>query len=284
MKNRTVATIDRRHQLPYEEFAEEYLFPNKPVIISGAVNGWRALDNWTPTYFQNKYGSMNLSIDGKNYTMADFIDRVNSSSSGNPAPYLRNEIIEQFLPELLADISPLPRYFFPNWLDGRLSRVLRSRLHNGSPELYIGGSGAKFPFLHFDSYHTHAFLVQIYGRKEYTAFSADQTPYIYVRPNQYNASQIPDIENPDLGKFPLFAKAVPMRFRLHPGEILFIPGGLWHTAKMLTPSISISVNRANASNWAKLTHDMCSNAPLHMKPIAAAYLTGMRAFRTLTGS
>jgi hypothetical protein len=52
-----------------------------------------------------------------------------------------------------------------------------------------------------------------------------------------------DIDNPDLDKFPLFAKAVPMRFRLHPGEILFIPGGLWHTAKMLTPSIS--VNRAN---------------------------------------
>jgi hypothetical protein len=284
MKNTTVATIVRRQQLLYEEFAEEYLFPGKPVIITGAVSGWRALDNWTPEYFKNKYGSMNLRIDAKNYTMADFIDRVNSSSTANPAPYLRNEIIEQFLPELLADISPLPRYFFPNWLDGRLSRVLRSRLHNGSPELYIGGSGAKFPFLHFDSYHTHAFLVQIYGTKEYTAFSGDQTPYIYVRPNQYNASQIPDIENPDLNKFPLFAHAVPMRFRLHPGEILFIPGGLWHTAKMLTPSISVSVNRANASNWGKLTHDMCNNAPPHMKLIAAAYLTGMRAFRTLTGS
>lgn len=284
MKNTTVATIDRRHQLSYEEFAEEFLFPNKPVIISGAIDGWRALDSWTLEYFKQKYGSMTLSIDRTNYTMADFIDRVTSSTSANPAPYMRNEIIEQFLPELLADISPLPRYFFPNWLDGRLSRVLSSRLHSGSPELYIGGAGAKFPFLHFDSYHTHAFLTQIYGTKEYTAFSADQTPYIYVRPDQYNASQIPDIENPDLQKFPLFANAVPMRFRLHPGEILFIPGGLWHTAKMLTPSISISVNRANASNWAKLTHDMCRNAPLPMKPIAAAYLTGLRAFHTLTGS
>jgi len=284
MQYPTVANIDRRHELPYEQFAEEYLFPNKPVIISGAMEVWRAVDNWTPEYFKTKYGSISLCIDGKNYTMADFIDRVTSSTSANPAPYLRNEIIEQFLPELLADISPLPRYFFPNWLDGRLSRVLRSRLHSGSPELYIGGSGAKFPFLHFDSYHTHAFLAQIYGTKEYTAFSADQTPYIYVSPKQYNASQIPDIENPDLNQFPLFANAVPMRFRLHPGEILFIPGGLWHTAKMLTPSISVSVNRANASNWAKLTHDMCRNAPLPMKPIAAAYLTGLRAFHTLTGS
>jgi len=284
MKGMKLAQIDRRHRLPYEEFVLGYLFPNKPVIISGALSGWRALDNWTPDYFKDHYRTKNLSIDGKKYTMADFIDRVNSSTLDNPAPYLRNAVIDQFLPELRADIAPQPPYFFPNWLDGKLSRVLRSRLHDGSPELYIGGRGAKFPFLHFDSYHTHAFLTQIYGIKEYTAFSEDQTPLIYVDPHQYNASQIPDIENPDLDKFPLFAQAVPMRFQLHPGEILFIPGGLWHTAKMLTPSISISVNRANASNWSTLTHDMCTHAPLHIKPLAAAYLTGLRAFHTLCGS
>jgi histone arginine demethylase JMJD6 len=276
--------IDRRHRISYEEFADQYLFPGKPVIIGGAVDHWRALRVWDPAFFKNKYGSVNLHIDGQRYTMADFIDRVESSSAINPAPYLRNEIIDQFLPELLADISPLPDYFFPNWLDGKVSRALRSRLHDGSPEIYIGGSGAKFPFLHFDSYHTHAFLTQIYGVKEYTTFAEEQTPFIYVNPHKYNASQIPDVENPDLDQFPLFAKAAPMRFLLHPGEILFIPGGLWHTARMLTPSISVSVNRANASNWSTLTHDMWRNAPLPMKPLAAAYLTGIRAFHSLVDS
>jgi hypothetical protein len=197
----TVVDIDRRHKLPYEDFAHEYLFPNKPVILSGALEGWQAVANWTPDYFKDKYGSMNLSIDGKDYTMAEFIDRVNSSTPENPAPYLRNAIVDQLLPELLSDIEPLPSYFFPNWLDGRFSHALRSRLHSGSPELYIGGSGAKFPFLHFDSYHTHAFLAQVYGIKEYTAFSPDQTPYIYVSPNKYNASEIPDLETPDLEKY-----------------------------------------------------------------------------------
>jgi hypothetical protein len=279
-KPMTVVEIDRRHKLAYETFAREYLFPNKPVILSGALESWGAVAHWTPEYFKNTYGSVNLNIDGKDFTMAEFIDRVNSSSPENPAPYLRNAIIDEFLPDLLPDIEPLPSYFFPNWLDGKFSNPLRW-LHNGSPELYIGGSGAKFPVLHFDNYHTHAFLAQVYGVKEYTAFSPDQTPYIYVNPNQYNASEIPDVENPDLEKFPLFAKTVPMRFLLHPGEILFIPGGLWHTAKMLTPSISISVNRANASNWSKLSHDVYTHAPLHLKPIAAAYLTGMRVFHTI---
>ena len=276
-----VVEIDRRHKLAYEDFVHECLFPNKPVVLSGALDGWGAVAKWTPEYVKTKYGSMDLTIDSQDYTMGEFIDRVNSSSLENPAPYLRNAIVEELLPELLPDIQPLPQYYSPNWLDCRFSHPLRSRLHNGSPELYIGGGGAKFPFLHFDSYHTHAFLAQVYGVKEYTTFSPDQTPYLYVSPKQYNASEISDLENPDLEKFPLFANAVPMRFELHPGEILFIPGGLWHTAKMLTPSISISVNRANASNWSKLSHDMYTHAPLHMKPIAAAYLTGVRVFHTL---
>src|ERR1700730_11150954 len=90
MGQQVVVEIDRRHRLPYEAFAREYLFPNKPVILTGALEGWAALGNWTPEYFGQNYGYMDLCIDEKNYTMADFIDRVNSSSPENPAPYLRN--------------------------------------------------------------------------------------------------------------------------------------------------------------------------------------------------
>src|SRR5438445_13120135 len=120
-----VVQIDRRRDLPYEEFAREYLFPNKPVIVSGAIESWKAVDRWTPEYFKNQHGSVNLSIDGENYTMADFIDRVNSSTAENPAPYLRNAVIDQFLPELLADIEALPDYFSPNWLRRRPSHLPR---------------------------------------------------------------------------------------------------------------------------------------------------------------
>jgi hypothetical protein len=216
--------------------------------------------------------------------MSDFIDLVVNSTDAKPAPYLRNEIIDRFLPQLLPDIAPLPEYFSPNWLEGPFSKILYSRLHGGSAELYIGGKGGKFPFVHFDSWHTHAFICQLYGTKEFTAYSPQQTPYIYVKPDRYNVSQIPDLENPDYEKYPLFRRATPMRFQLEPGEILFIPGGWWHTAKMLNPSISVSVNRANASNWSAMTRDLCAKAPLPAKPVAAAYLTAMRIFRTARGS
>ena len=42
-------------------------------------------------------------------------------------------------------------------------------------ELYIGGEGASFPVLHYDGMHTHAFLMQLYGTKEYVAFAPQQS-------------------------------------------------------------------------------------------------------------
>src|ERR1700735_1602144 len=135
--------IERRAKISYEQFAQEYLYPHKPVILTGALEAWRALSAWTPDMFREKYGSMKVTIDGQEYSMSDFIGRVESSTDSHPAPYLRNAIIEHFLPELLADISPLPDYFSPNWLDGPFSKMLHSRLHRGSAELYIGGEGGK---------------------------------------------------------------------------------------------------------------------------------------------
>jgi histone arginine demethylase JMJD6 len=279
----TNISIDKRDRPSYSEFEREFLKPHRPVVISGALDGWKA-SKWTPEYFREHHPDKRFNVDGTDYRMDDFIELVLNSSHERPAPYLRNVLIDNFLPELIPAIRPLPEYFSPNWLEGPLSQLLRSRLHNGSAELYIGGAGGKFPFLHFDSWHTHAFLCQLYGRKEFTAYAPDQAPYLYVKPDRYNQSLIADLENPDYEKFPLFARAQAMRFYLDPGEILFIPSGWWHTARILSPSITVSVNRANASNWSELTRDMCSRASLPMKPVAAVYLTGMRVFRTIYGS
>jgi len=126
-------------------------------------------------------------------------------------------------------------------------------------ELYIGGTGAKFPVLHYDGLHTHAFLMQIQGVKEYIGFAPDQTPYMYTRsgPGQPNISEINDIENWDADRFALFGKAKGVRFTLHPGETLFMPSGWWHTARILSPSITVSINGANGANWSDFRKDLC---------------------------
>ena len=147
-------------------------------------------------------------------------------------------------------------------------------------ELFIGGRGGSFPVLHYDGAGCHAFLMQLYGRKEYTVFPPDQEEFLYPSPDRENLSSIRDIEHPDLEKFPLFEKAVPTKFYLEPGELLFVPSHWWHTAKMLTPSVTLAANVLNQSNWPEMVNFVAMRRRNPIVSLASrVYLTGAGAWR-----
>ena len=257
--------IERRANLSYEEFATQYLWPNRPVIVTDAMRSWKALGRWTPEFFKREFGEMKVTIaEGKagykesegvvEYTMAQFMDRVLESSEENPAPYFRNQILDELFPSLRDDIQPLPEYFLPNWLPDRyMVKYVEKVLNRGAAvEIYIGGKGGAFPVLHYDGAGTHAFLMQIFGRKQFVLYPPDQEPFLYPLPEKENLSRVDSVDHPDLERFPLFAKAVPLVFVLEPGELAFIPSHWWHTTRMLSASISISANVVNQSNWHEL--------------------------------
>ena len=141
----------------------------------------------------------------------------------------------------------------PNWLE---SRLFPRGEKMAAREIYIGGRGAQFHVLHYDGLHTHAFLMQLYGDKEYIVFSPDQTEFMYApKDGRDNESRIGDVLHPDLAQFPLFDQAQGVRFQLHPGETLFVPGGWWHTARILSPSVTVSINGVNRANGTAFTRD-----------------------------
>ena len=246
--------IDRHAGLGREEFEREYLYPLRPVILTDAIAHWPALGKWTPQFFKENHGHLQVEVDGETMALRDLIDRVEASTDDNPAPYLRNQPLAKWPSELLADVSPMPQCTRPNWLE---SRFFPSGKNLSSVEAYIGGHGARFPVLHYDGLHTHAFLMQLYGEKEYIAFSPEQTAFIYPRDATANTSQITDLLHPDLAEFPLFEQAQGIRFELHPGETLFVPSGWWHTARILSPSVTVSINGVNRSNYSAFRSDYC---------------------------
>ncbi|HEY7165507.1 MAG TPA: cupin-like domain-containing protein [Candidatus Binatia bacterium] len=248
--------VERKANLAHDRFVAEHLEQSRPVILTDAISHWRALKKWTPDFFLQRYARVKVTIDGRSYAMSDFIDLVLDSEPDRPAPYLRNYSIEKHFPDLLHDITPLPQCTRPNWFESRLFPSRQSCLFL---ELYIGGRGARFPSLHYDGWHAHAFLMQLYGVKQYLFFSPEQTALVYPgRNGEQNCSQLDDVEQPDPARFPLFAQATPIRCELHPGETLFVPAGWWHTARILSPSITVSVNSANSVNWRQMIPDYCA--------------------------
>ena len=253
--------VDRRRRLTHKEFVREYLEPLKPVVLADAIDHWPAFGKWSIDFFREAYGGRTVRVDGRDLVMRDLLDHIDRSRKEDPAPYLRNLLIEEWAPDLLPDIQPMPGCTTPNWLSSRLFKDGRAV---SAIELYIGGAGAAFPVLHYDGMHTHAYLMQLQGAKEYVIYAPDQTGYLYPRDGiERNKSMIVDIESPDLQRFPRFASATPFRTLLHAGETLFVPSGWWHTARILEPSITVSINTANASNWQAFCDDYLESVGRH---------------------
>jgi hypothetical protein len=286
--------VERREGLSYAEFSERYMYANRPVILTDALSRWKAIHRWTPEFFRAEFPDMKVDIEaGKSggngyaasraastrFTMPAFIDCVVASNDDNPAPYFRNQVLSEVFPTLMPDIDPLPVYLGPNWL---LDRYLLKRFDTAfkryrEVEIFIGGRGGTFPVIHYDHGGVHAFLMQIYGRKNYVIYSPDQAPYMYPTREKPNLSAVNSVFSPDLDRFPLFAKANPISFVLEPGEMLFLPSCWWHTVRMLTPSITLSVNTINRSNWHALVNTKRSNPLVSLG--SRVYLTGAGAWR-----
>jgi len=251
------SVIESRANITYAEFAREYLLPNRPVILTDGLKDWPAVGKWNPAFFREHYRTKQVSIDGRDHALGELMDLVENSAAGHVAPYYRNVAVKNAFPELLNDISPMPPYVLPNWLRGPFYPS-----DGRDAEIYIGGAGGAFPFVHYDSNSTHAFLAQVYGDKEAVLYSPDDTEYMYPKTESKvrHHSRITDTENPDLAKFPLFAKAKAYRGVLKAGHLLFIPSRWWHTARMLSPSITISYNVVNHSNWNNVRDEICYKA------------------------
>jgi hypothetical protein len=240
-----------------------------PVVVSNGLGHWAAVGKWTPEYLRDEFGDTSVELKGKTWRLGDLADRILASSRENPAPYLHNYPLDKLPKRMRADIGRFPECTGPNWLDSALLPRSARRMF---PEMYFGGTGAIFPVLHYDDMHMHAVLMQIYGEKEYMAFAPDQTPYLYSRGGiEINKSAIDDPEGADPERFPLYARAKGTRFLLRAGEMLFVPAGWWHTVRILTPSITVSVNSANSSNWRNYIADY-RQMMSHRSPVAAALL------------
>jgi cupin-like protein len=255
-------TIERRAGLTRDEFRRSYLHARKPVILTDASKDWPALSRWTPDYFVASYGARNVQVTTSGRSLdinfAHFVAylklREQAATEGELL-YLRNLHVCEEFPELLRDFT-IAAYFRPNWLGGwPLKKFAPAAWHDWA-ELFIGPPGARFPFVHFDTAMTHAWVSQVYGRKQFWMVSPGESALMYPDEKKINYSPINDLEHPDLNKFPLFAKAHVLTCILGPGDTLFVPAGWWHTAECKTVSITVAGNFVNDSNYADFRRAM----------------------------
>jgi hypothetical protein len=237
-RNTQYPEVERREGLSRKDFNRYYRARGKPVVITDAIDRWRARSGWTFEFFKEHYGKAVVTVheyhwekyrpnDIRRMELADYIDGILSKDWSSFPYYIRDNwrlLAEN--PELSADYS-FPTYFF-DWFT-RLPGFMRLPY----PRIFIGPKGAVTP-LHLDIWRTHAWLSQLVGRKRWILFSPDQASLLY----DYQV----DPEQPDLQRFPRYRDARPVECTIGPGDTIFVPSGWSHLVVSLDPTISLTSN------------------------------------------
>jgi len=274
-----LTSIDKRSNLSHQELLTEYIEPGIPVVLTDVAQKWGAMGKFTPAFFKQNYGHLTKEIKGTTYTVAEVVDRILVSSPTNPAPYPCNLNIERYFPELLDELKP--EIVFGK--SDRIKHPLLPKLMLRGTEIYevfLGGNGASFPYLHVDALFLHTQITQLYGAKDFILYSPDQVEYMYPKPENQKVSQV-DILNPDYEKFPLFGKAKPIRVTVEEGETILFPTKWWHTTQIHEPSISVGRVHLNTWNWDDFTQDNYDTRKKNHPVVALATLAYGKVLGTL---
>lgn len=218
-----------------EELGIHLANARSPLIAVGLLNSWKALVEWTPSYFADRYGDLevtatvNLPTTGSPYVLhatdhgrkmklAEFVELMVSTSK---ACYIHQMSITK-LPKLICDVQ--------------FEAMLPPGIENGMFYFWLGSGGTRSG-LHFDRFDN--INAQIFGRKKVFLVSPNQADKLYPFNDNVEKSQL----DPDEPRFDLFPDARTVQAHIgtiEPGEVLFIPKLWWHHFRSLEPAININ--------------------------------------------
>lgn len=242
--------VERVSGITLGHFVRRYRRPRRPVVLTDALRDWNATSRFTPEFFRREFADRPVRIRGRDYRLGEVIAMQQASDAEHPAPY---PCTLSDCSRLIADLTPRFEYSLP---DRHASALIPRHVFElvNHLEIFFGGPGGEFPYLHYDMLRMHAWIAQVHGDKEFTLYEPGQEQLLYVHPQMPWLSRVDDLH--DAGRWPLLHQARRHRVVVRAGEALFLPCGIWHTARCLTMNVTVAFDQLESTNWSEFVGEV----------------------------
>lgn len=269
-------------EVSYSEFAEKYMAQNKPVVLTGLMDDWRACKDWVSPngkpnlhFFSTHFAKSKVQVadcgtreftDQKRIemTVSEFVDhwlRVSSDADNNDGGaagrsllYLKDWHFVKEYPEYIAYRTPVD--FSDDWLNFYLDKF---HMHNDPDTyserneiscsdyrfVYMGSKGTWTP-LHADVFRSYSWSANVCGKKQWYFLPPSQHHLVFDRNMKSSVYNI--FADVSQSKFPGFEKAIWWECTQEENEVIFVPSGWYHQVHNLEDTISINHNWFNGYN------------------------------------
>jgi hypothetical protein len=220
--------IPRRAGLCADDFLEQYIVAQRPVVLTDLTGDWPAR-SWTWESLTARHGHLvveacvgrSRAVDPyQEWTklrtampFAELVSRILDPSTGDDVYVIANNAaLEGPLAALLEDVGAVPGILPPE-------RLVET-------STWIGGAGARTP-LHHDT--SDILFCPFLGRKRVRMLPPEELE-ITLKARGYWAPDV-DLDDPELA----VREAI-----VEPGEALLIPSGWWHAVETLEPCLTLT--------------------------------------------
>jgi hypothetical protein len=229
--------VERVHKPSRQEFLDRFYSQNTPCIITGAIDDWPALTKWDGDYLKERCGDKVVEVQANRESDDDY--EVNSEKLKQQMAF--SEIVDI----IESGVETNDWYITANnsgqnktalralWDDIRFPDYLDPD-HANDGFFWYGPAGTVTP-IHHDL--TNNFMAQVRGRKRVKIVAPQDSANVY---NDQHCFSPVDMENPDLERFPDWAKVDVIDVELGPGDLFFLPVGWWHHVRGLETSITMT--------------------------------------------
>lgn len=228
--------IPRVKNISKAEFIKDYYKPQKPVLIEGLTNNWKAFEKWSLDYIQQHAadqvvplynneptkGKQNSAAPATQMKMADYIELIKTQPTDLRIFFYD---LKAKLPELLKDFE------YPE---------IGLKFFKRLPVLFFGGAGSKV-LPHYDMDLADLVHFHFHGTKEVMLFSPEQTKYMYKIPFAVHNLETIDLDKPDFKIFPALQYLEGSIATMKHGDALYMPSGYWHYIKYLDGGFSMTL-------------------------------------------